>query len=48
MPWGVDQHQNLMDQGNYLLPRRKQYYGFFGKLGAAEGRNINDPDSRNK
>ena len=46
MPTGVDQHQNLMEQSRYLIPRLSRYYGFFGKLGRAENRPFNDPRSR--
>jgi hypothetical protein len=48
MPWGVDDYQDLMEQSNYLLPRSKRYYGFFGKLGKAEDRIFNDPNFTNK
>lgn len=44
MPSGVDQHQNLMEQSKYLLPRQNRYYGFFGKLGRPEDRPFNDPN----
>jgi hypothetical protein len=43
MPKGVDQHQNLMEQSRYMLPRLKRYYGFFGKLGTKENRPFNQP-----
>jgi hypothetical protein len=48
MPWGTDEYEDLMEQGNYLLPRNKRYYGFFGKLGRAEDRIFNDPTFTNK
>lgn len=48
MPWGTDEYEDLMEQGNYLLPRNKRYYGFFGKLGKAEDRIFNDPNFTNK
>lgn len=48
MPWGTDEYENLMEQSNYLLPRNKRYYGFFGKLGKAEDRIFNDPNFTNK
>lgn len=48
MPSGVDEHQDLLEQSKYLLPNDKRYYGFFGKLGKAENRVFNNPDSRNK
>jgi hypothetical protein len=48
MPWGVDDYQDLMDQSNYLIPRNKRYFGFFGKLGKPEDRIFNDPDFTNK
>ena len=48
MPWGTDEYEDLMEQGNYLLPRNKRYFGFFGKLGRAEDRIFNDPNFTNK
>lgn len=48
MPSTVDDYQDLMDQGNYLIPSRNRYYGFFGKLNTPENRNFNDPDRRNR
>lgn len=48
MPTGVDQHQNLMEQSKYLIPRHNRYYGFFGKLGRMESRPFNDPDGRSR
>lgn len=48
MPWGTDEYQDLMEQSNYLIPRNKRYYGFFGKLGRAEDRIFNDPNFTNK
>ena len=48
MPWGTDEYEDLMEGSNYLIPKRKRYYGFFGKLGQAENRSFNDPDSKNK
>lgn len=47
MPFGIDQYQNLMEQSNYLIPRTKRYYGFFGRLGKMEDRKFNDPNYRN-
>lgn len=32
MPTGADQYQNLMEQHSYLVPNRKRYYGFFGRV----------------
>lgn len=46
MPQGIDEHQNLLDQRSYLLPRNR-YYGFFGKQAQPEDRKFNDPDARN-
>jgi hypothetical protein len=48
MPWGTDDYEDLMEQSNYLIPRTKRYYGFFGKLGQAEDRIFNDPNFTNK
>lgn len=48
MPWGTDEYEDNMEQLNYLLPRNKRYYGFFGKLGRAEDRIFNDPNFTNK
>jgi hypothetical protein len=38
MPYGIDEHQNLLDQRNNLLPRNRRYYGFFGNLSKPEMR----------
>lgn len=38
MPKGIDQHQNIQEQGRYLIPRFNRYYGFFGKMGRSEHR----------
>lgn len=48
MPFGIDQYEDLMEQSNYVLPRNKRYYGFFGKLGKMENRTFNDPNHTNK
>lgn len=37
MPYGVDEHQNLLDQRSYLIPQRNEYFGFFGNLATPEG-----------
>lgn len=47
MPHGVDEHQNLLDQRSYILPRVNNYYSYFGKMSRPEGRKYNDPDGRN-
>jgi len=47
MPKGVDAHQNIMEQRQYMLPRLKRYYGFFGKMSRPESRKFNDSDNRN-
>lgn len=47
MPQGVDDYQDLMEQSNYLIPRRDRYYGFFGKLNTKESRRFNDSNNRN-
>lgn len=44
MPHGLDQHQNLLDKSTYLIPRRNQYFSYFGKtsnmnLGSYNGLN---------
>lgn len=46
MPNGVDQYQNLANQGNYLIPPRHRQYGFFGNLGKEEVRRFNHPNRR--
>lgn len=47
MPFGIDEHQNLLDQRSYLLPNHNRYYGFFGRMANPESRRYNDPDNRN-
>lgn len=46
MPQGVDEHQELLNQRSYILPRQYQYYSFFGNLGDPETRKYNNPDRR--
>ncbi len=41
MPKGVDEHQNLLEQGQHFFPKQKRYYGFFGKLSHPEHRKYN-------
>jgi hypothetical protein len=45
---GEDEHQNLLEQRSYILPRNNRYYGFFGNLGKKEFKKFNDPDNRNR
>jgi hypothetical protein len=47
MPHGIDQHQNMLDQRQYLLPKMFRYNQFFKDLGRPEQRVYNDPDNRN-
>jgi hypothetical protein len=47
MPHGIDEHQNLLDQRQRLLPNNRQYFSFFGKMNVPEGKKWNDPDHRN-
>jgi hypothetical protein len=47
MPKGIDQHQNLLDQSQYLIPRMHMANQFFKDLGRPENRIFNDPDNRN-
>ena len=47
MPYGADEHQNLLEEAYYLIPNHRKYYGYFGKLGRPENRNYFDPDRRN-
>lgn len=46
MPKGIDQWQNIMEQRQYMLPRTRNYYSFFGKMSRPEQRKWNDPDGR--
>lgn len=47
MPYGIDEHQNLLEQRSYLIPRNNRYYNFFGNMARPEDRRFNDPDYRN-
>jgi len=47
MPRGIDDFQDLLDQGQYLLPRMHRYYNFFSEQNRPEKRRFNDPDLRN-
>lgn len=42
MPYGIDEHQNLLDQRTYLIPARNKYYGFFGNLATPEQRRFDN------
>lgn len=42
MLYGEDQHQNFTETRNHLIPRRNNYYGYFGKLGRAENTGFKD------
>ena len=33
---GVDEHQNFLDQRQYLMPQKKRYFGYFGNLNRPE------------
>lgn len=48
MPYGIDEHQNLLEQRSYLIPRHNRYYNFFGNMARPEHRRFNDPDYRNR
>lgn len=48
MPYGIDEHQNLLEQRSYLLPKQNNYYSFFGNLGKGEIRKYNNPDGRRR
>ena len=37
-PFGVDQHQNILEGRSRLIPNRREYYGFFGNLGKEENK----------
>lgn len=37
-PYGVDQHQNILEGRSRLIPNRREYYGFFGNLGKEENK----------
>lgn len=47
-PYGVDEHQNLMEQHYRMIPDRENYYGFFGKLGRKDNTTWKDADGRNR
>lgn len=44
----IDQMQNIMEQRSYLLPRRQNYYGFFGTLNQQELRTYKTPIGRSR
>lgn len=45
LPASLDDHQDILEQRSYLLPRQHRYYGFFGRLNTQEGRNWNRPNN---
>lgn len=44
MPSTIDELESLKNESNYLIPRRKRYDNFFGKLGTVEDRTFNNPN----
>jgi len=44
MPSTTDELESLKNESNYLIPRRKRYDNFFGKLGTVEDRPFNNPN----
>lgn len=48
LPYGVDEHQNLLDERYKLLPNHNKYYGFFGKLGKPEDTSYKQTNSSNR
>lgn len=34
---GIDEHQNMQDNKYQMVPNMNKYYGYFGKLGTAQG-----------
>lgn len=47
MPKGIDQWQNIMEERQYILPRTKRYYNYFGNMSRIENRGWNNTDLRN-
>lgn len=48
MPYGIDEHQNLLDQRQRLIPQMNAYYGFFGNLNTPEVRVWNNRYKSNR
>ncbi len=48
MPSTIDEYQDIMEQSLHLIPRTRNYYGFFGNLGREENRRFNNPDGRRR
>ncbi len=44
MPSTIDDLEDLKNESNYIIPRRRRYDNFFGKLGTAEQRPFNNPN----
>jgi hypothetical protein len=47
IPKGIDELQNLVEQTNYLIPRRNSYHNYFGNLNNREVKNILHTELRN-
>jgi len=43
---GVDEHENLLKQRSYILPRKARYFNFFKNLNKGENRAYNNPGRR--
>lgn len=46
MPQTVDDLESMKNESSYLLPRRRRFDNFFGKLGSEESRDFNVPTGR--
>lgn len=46
MPQSVDDLESMKNESSYLLPRRRRFDNFFGKLGTEESRDFNTPSRR--
>lgn len=45
-PYGVDEHQNLLEQSYRMIPTHDSYYSFFGKLGRKQSNKWKNPQGR--
>lgn len=43
MPSSIDEYENILQGRNYLIPRTRSYYSFFGRLNKSELRGFLDP-----
>jgi len=47
-PFGIDDFEDMKNQGNYMIPRKKMYDNYFGSLSRAEQKTFANPRSNRR